>query len=432
MKTKGRFRIWLVGIACVVMAIAATLPVASMTIFIVPMSQGLNASVGSVSLIVSVSAIGGLICSFLFGKLIKHFPTKLLIVAGGVLTALLLVSMSLSTNLIIIYACAFLQGFGLIIAGMSMAQTIISQWYIKARGTMMALILVFLMVAAAVAIPALAGVIENIGYQPVALWYGIIVGVAIVLLGIFCISFSPEKHGIKPWGYTEGADTGGSSDAHGGGSTSGKASVASLSSRQALATAPFWFIMLVSLIMSFAAQAAGSQASNFFQSIGLDPVEAGMAIAVNALVGIVFSLLFGIVADKLGPSVATVVNGVFGAAAFLLVFLWQGWTGAIISAVCFASLTALSGVFAPTALVKLFGPKDSGTLIGFGHAAGNIGSFLGPVIAGSFFDYAGNYTFIYFVIGVAVVIAIMLAVLTGSRKTSASLQAKELREAQHE
>ena len=191
-----------------------------------------------------------------------------------------------------------------------------------------------------------------------------------------------------------------------------------------MATFPFWAILIYKAITTLAAQAIGSQASNFYQSIGCSAVSAGTVIAVNALVGMVFCVFAGIFADRKGPTFSAIFTAGAGAVAFLLAFLWSGMGGAIVAAVFFAGTTATS-LYGPTMLTKLYGTKEAGGILGFNNAAGNIGSLLGPIVAAAFYDRFGNYTLGFELIGIASVIAIIFAIIAGSKKSADSLKAKE-------
>ena len=413
-------RIWVVGFAAILMAIVTTMCMTVPVVMIPFMAASLQTSMTSISLYVSISAVGTLISSFLLGALVKKIPIKVLIIAGGIMAGLLYVTIGSTTSLPIIYATAFLQGIGNCIAGIAMAQIVLSQWFIKAFGTMMSFCVVGLMVCAAVLLPILTSIIIANGYQIVSFWFGVCVAVIVALLGLFVIVDSPARVGLKPLGYVEVAAGEGADQAaaHGG------ASVVSFTLKQAVKTSPFWIILIFMLISVTGSQGIGSQALNYYQSIGLDATTASFMLSLNAMTGMVFSLLAGIICDKKSPTHTAVLTIGFGAIAFLGAFIWSGFIGAVIAAVCFAGLSG-SMVYAPMMMMRLFGTKDAGSLIGFGNGAGNLGSFLGPVLAASFFDMMGTYTYVYMGIGVALVFILLLSLKAGSKKTAENLRAKE-------
>lgn len=416
-------RAFVVGFAAVLMGAISAVPLAVASLFIPPMVAKIGSSVTAVSLFASISALAGMLTSFLLGTLLKKIKFKSLIVVGGIFSGLLMISIGLSTSLPIIYAAAFMQGIGLIIAGSAMTQTVISKWFIEKRGIMMAMILVFTMLLAAILNVVLSSLIVYAGYQPVALWLGIVSTVIVVILGLFLIVESPEEVGLKPYGYRELTEEE-KQNAAAAAEAKAKSGLVNFTLKQAMTTFPFWAILVYKVITTTAAQAIANQASNFYQSIGVSAVSAGTVIAVNALVGMVFCILAGIFADKKGPTFSAVFTAGAGAIAFLLAFLWSGMGGAIIAAVFFAGTMATS-LYGPTMLTRLYGTKEAGGILGFNNAAGNLGSLLGPVIAASFYDRFGNYTLGFEIIGIACVIAIILAVIAGSKKSADALKARQ-------
>lgn len=398
MKKAGNTRAFVVGFAAILMGAISAVPLAVSSIFIPPMVEKLNTTVTAVSLFASVSALAGMLTSFALGKLLKTFPFKLLIVVGGIFSGLLMVTIGLSTSLPLIYAAAFLQGIGLIIAGTAMTQTVLSQWFVEKLGLMMSLILVVTMILAAVLNASLASAIATVGYQSVALWLGIISAAVVVIMGLFIIVESPAKCGLKPYGYKDEAES----------TDDGQIEMPAAQGftlKQAMGTFQFWAILVYMMLTTIAAQAIASQASNYYQSIGCSAVSAGTVIAINALMGMVFCVLAGILSDKKSPAFAAVVTTGAAAVAFLLSFAWSGMSGAVIAAILFAGTTATS-LFGATMITKLFGTKEAGSLLGFNNAAGNIGSLLGPIVAAGFYDKFGNYSLGFAFVGVLCVAAI--------------------------
>jgi MFS family permease len=231
---------------------------------------------------------------------------------------------------------------------------------------------------------------------------------------------------MKPLGYSE--DNASPSDRDSNKAKNPRFVSSNLPVKTILRTAPFWAIMLVQLVGTLAAQGIGSQSSPFFQSIGLDEVQASIAVAINALAGMVVILLYGILTDMKGPTFSSIIFACLATAAFILNYLWIGWTGAIISAILFTGASAISALYAPNMLVKTFGVKNSGQLIGYGHVAGNIGSFVAPILVAAFFDMNNSYTLIFTIIGVALAICTVLIIWAGSKRVIGKLKGLESRQ----
>lgn len=414
MENKTNSKVWIVGIGVVVMAIFAIAPFSGLSLFLRPLSTSLNVSVGEVSLMYSFSAIGGLITALSIGKLLKKFNPKIIVFIGGITLALFFLSIAFSKRLYIIYIASFLHGFGGITAGFTMAQITLSQWFYKARGTMLSVCSIGLSLSLTIVIPIIGTSMEKYGYQTVAFWEGIISGAGVILVAIFCISGPPERYGLKPYGYT-GETAGMSSDKQSNPQLS-------LPFSEIVKIPAFWSIVLCMLIASMASQGFNSQGASFFKSIGLDAVQSSYALSVFSFATMGWSLLYGVLSDKVNPTVATIVNVSVAALALLLSYMWTGWTGAIISAVCFAAGGSVSGLLGPTMVSKLFGTKEAGSMVGFTRAGSSIGAMLGPVITGFMFDKSGSYALCLTVMGVCMILVLLLAVWSTSNKTINNIQ----------
>lgn len=404
MKKRSERRIWLVGFGAVLLGVVSCIPFMVASLFVVPMMENLQTTAASITMYISVSAIGGTVGSFAIGWLMKKINIKIIVAVSGVFSGLLLVTIGFSTNLTLIYIAAFFQGIGSVLGGMTLSNILISKWFIKAKGTMMSLVMVFVTMVGAVATPVIASCIETVGYQTVATVLGLVTGISIILIGIIAIVDDPESIGLKPYGYeTVQQESQGHSDS--------KVSV-DISFKAAILTAPFWCIMAVKVFTTVASQGSSSNASPFFQSLGLDSVQAGLVIAVQAIAGLIFSVVTGILIDKKSTTLAGVVNIVTMSAAFLLTFLWSGRGGAILCGVMMAAATSIN-IYVPNIIVELFGTKSSGQLIGISGVAGNIGSFIGPILVSSLFDKTGSFILGYEIIGIMCVISMLLIVCVG-------------------
>jgi len=142
-------------------------------LYLLPISESLGISRGSASLIFSVAGIGSLLTSMVIGKLLTKIKPNILVVWGGLCVIVFFASIAYMRSIYGIYVLAFLFGTGTITAGFVMAQVSISQWFVKARGTVTSLAGVVMNIGCAVMIPVLASLIQKNGYGSVALYEGL-------------------------------------------------------------------------------------------------------------------------------------------------------------------------------------------------------------------------------------------------------------------
>ncbi|MDR1573202.1 MAG: MFS transporter [Clostridiales Family XIII bacterium] len=397
--------------------------ITTLSLFVVPLSESLGVSRAEVSLMYTTSAFTAIFIALAVGFVLKKVSPKVVVVIGGVSVLIFLMALSFSDSMPLIWAAGCLKGVAGIASGMTMAQIVLSQWFHKGRGTILSFVPVMQGLFGAIANPLFARFIETYGYRPVAFWEAVVFGGMIILIGIFCIEGAPEKIGYKPYGYEEHTPAA----APAAENTEAKKAVIhvpGLSIGQIVSFPAFWAILIATTFASLAAQAFGSQGSPYFQSIGLTAVEAAVALSAFNIGGIGWNLLYGVVNDKFGTSIATLINGTSFALALLLAYVWNGMTMAMICAVMLGAQGALTSTLGPVTATRLFGTKEAGLMVGWIRAFSSVGSMLGPVLAGFMFDRTGNYSACYTIIGVGIVIAVAIALWANSKSTQIKVQAK--------
>ena len=418
MVKKNNLRAWGVGISAMVIAAVSTLPVMVLPIFVVPLSENLNSTIGNISLVISLVSLGAILSLLLFGKITSKVPLKLLAIIGGLVILGFLLIMGVTTSILPLYIAAFCMGFFGVFAGGPMAQIVISQWFIKARGTLISLIMVIASALGAAIVSVFANLLQTFTYGQIVIWFGVIIALVVIVLALLFIGGTPESKGLKPYGFEEAPSDGGGQE-----SAVSMSGGVNLSLSQIYKIPVFWFVILIPILATIAITSFGSQAANFNMSIGLSEVDSGYALSIRMIAGMVWSLLFGVISDKKNPSVAMFVTSIAAAVICFTIFLWQGWVGAIICAISFSGANCMA-IFGPITLPKLFGMKEAGSMIGFANAASGIGAFIGPAVAGFLFDVNKNYNFIYTIMGVLVIICIVIGFWVGSKKNAETIRLK--------
>ena len=109
----------------------------TLPVYLVPLTELLHVSIAQVALLFTFTAIGGLITSLLFGRLLKMLKVRTLVSISGVALALFFSSIFYGESITLIYIASILFGFSTIFAGFAIAQTEITWWFMKGRAKMM-------------------------------------------------------------------------------------------------------------------------------------------------------------------------------------------------------------------------------------------------------------------------------------------------------
>lgn len=420
---QSKTRAWTSGISAMFMVVFTVVPLTVISPYMQQMSAELGVTVGQISLALSISTIGSFIASMLIGTLMKKLSSKVLVLIGAVCVAAFQLSISLGDNLMIIYVMALVNGFGSVVGGMAMSQITITMWFAKGQGMMMSVSVVVMGLALTLGIPVVGGLVAQFGYRAVTMGMALVCGGGLVVCALL-VSGAPQKYGMLPLGAQEAAK---------GDSASGEASALppSLSWKRIAKTPMYWAIWVAVMFVALACQGVTSQGAVVLGSFGLEPTQAALALSVSTFVGIFSKLAFGFVSDRFSPKYGMYIFAGCYAVVLLVSFLLAGWIGAIIFAFGMGMGGCVPSLYGPNAAPRIFGPKDSGNMIGFLNMASSLGATLGPIVVGMMYDVFGNYNTALEVLGVLLVVCLVInwwVYSKGSQKKVKELIAAEAAE----
>lgn len=388
----------------------------SLAVYLVPISQAFHVSIGVATLFFTFGSLASFTSALFLGRLLKKFSVKLLIPLSGIIYTVFFLSIAFSESIVFVYAGALLYGFASGAGGIAFAQTNITWWFIKGRGKLFSYLSIGTALFGLLLVPFIAKMIAIYGVRVVAIYHGFLISGLVILVGLFMLSEHPDTYGLKPIGYIDEQKE-----------SKNLQSGTTLTVNQILRIPAFWFIIFSVVIMIIVFTGFINNASAIYQSKGLDAVAAAFCISIYNAGRIVWSPFYGILVDKFGVRLATIVCGSIGAIILLLATLLSGFTGAVMIASMIGSLS-FAGMLGGLSLPRVFGPKEAGNLIGYSNAAGSVGAMIGAPIAGFIFDATHSYTGFLFFAGIAVPFAVFL-MLAGTGKKA--VDTVRLREAQY-
>lgn len=411
---KSRAHSTLIG--SMIMAICSIGSFISIPVYITPLIHKLGVGVGQTTLIFTFSAVGSLVASLYMGTLVKKFSIKKLVSFGGLLLAIFFMVMGFSDSIYAIYIAAILLGVSTILAGFPTAQTEINWWFVKDTGKMISFLSTAVGIGGMVFPILVAKLITVFGLRIVAVSQGIIAGVIIILVGIFVLSEQPEKYGVKPIGYNETEEI--------GNKNSVKQSKSTFSVKQIVKTPQFWMIILSIVFINTAVNGFNNNASAFYQSKGIDAVNAALMISITNGCNFIVSPLYGILMDKIGYVKATAIYGLSLAGIFFASTMLYGFGPIVIIAV-FMSFKAFNSMMGPIILPKLFGRREAASLVGFTTAAQSVGAMIGSPIAGFIYDASGTYNVWMIIGGIFTTLTVILVSIGSGNKAVESIKSRQ-------
>ena len=296
---------------------------------------------------------------------------------GVALGSLGYVALALAPNIgIFLAAYALLVGVGALLAGGFPASILVSNWFPRANGRALGVMMIPLGV---MLVPlACAPILEAIGLRRL---YLLMAAVNLLLLPLLLLVRDRPAEAADP------ADE-----------TPQPAVPATLRVAQILRRPQFWLLILGMGLLDSSGMVKVSQLVALTAERGFALQQATLLLAVSGGAGAVGTLLFGWLADRIGGAGALMVNALVQAAGWSIFLLNPGMSLLLADAVLMG--LAGAGVYAVVivALTQQFGAHNLARALGLAGAIGIIPTFLGPPLAGWLHDASGSYALVLYAV----------------------------------
>ena len=330
-----------------------------------------------------LAAVG--IFMFFVGRWQEKYGTRAMITIGAILSGLDMFLVAHASNLFWLYLWAFLMGTAscfVYIPGLTTAQ----RWFPARRGLVSGIVNLMFGVAAALMAPLFGKLLDFLGY--VSMNYAM--AIAALVIGTIAAQFTDTPRTAAPQG---GA---------GSGAATAPGLGHSLTVRESLGTASFWFLWITWALQGAAGIAMVTLSTTFGLHRGFNLEQAVILLTAFSAANGASRLLTGFLSDIIGRnftmSVAFVAAGL---AYFALPYTHTLALMAILAAVIGFAFGTLFGVSAPLA-TDCFGMQHFGAIFGLVFTAyGFIAGVIGPSLAGYILDATnGNFYVVFGYLGI--------------------------------
>ena len=360
--------------------------VATLSVFVVPMSQEFGWSMTEFSGAVSLGGVLGALISPKVGVLVDRGGVGKVLTIGTLLIGASLLALSQTSSLIWFYI-AFCLGRMIFAGPFEIAVTsAVANWFIQLRGRAMSFAAlahsIGLTVLPIVAFFAINQWDWRVGWIAIA----IIVLIVGVVPNIFFMIQRPEDVGLSP--YTK---SGGTSEISREPQRKAVHSETSFTRGEASRTRAFWMLIAFSLFI-YPVQAGVSlhQVPHLIDR-GISLGIAATAVSIFSFSAAIGGLIFGQLEARFGVRQSLAASAwlmALGTATMLMVF--DVWT-AFLSAVIFgAGIGGLMTLF-PVAWANNFGRENLGAIRGLTIPIQTLAQASGPLISGILFDLSDGY-----------------------------------------
>ena len=273
----------------------------------------------------------------------------------------------------------------------------VARWFVRRRGLMTGIVLAGLGIGQLAAPPVISRLISAYDWRLSYIILGITVLIAVVLSTQF-LKRDPALIGQRPLG--QDADV----------QSAAESSQTAYSLREAAGTAQLWIMLLIKLCYGYYMFLWVVHIVAHVSDLGYSPATAASILAASGGGVVLGNFVLGRAVDRTGPR--KIFIGCFLAAAAIMIWLmqaeelWMLYTIAILLGLANGgNMTCDSPM-----LVRLFGLKSLGSLVGASSGSFAIGAAVGPVVTGYIFDITGSY-YLAFPIGAAFALAGLVLVL---------------------
>ena len=358
--------------------------VATLSIFIVPMTDEFGWSRTGVSGAVALGGVLGALVAPFIGSLFDRHGSRALLIASAVTVSACCIALAGTQGLLWFYV-AFSISRLMFSTPLEIGTTAaITKWFIRYRARAMSLVIMSTGAGLTVLPLVVAAVIAVAGWRTGWLTLAVIVIVFGVIPQWFLLVRRPEDIGLRPDGTARGAETRQSS-------ARADDDEVSYTRTQALRTPALWLLMTYTVLV-FPVQAGVSlhQAPHLIER-GISPLIAATIVSAFSLSGALSSLLFGYIGDRVPVRAALAASAALMALGAVTMREVDGPMLGYTAAVLFGS--GLGGILTmiPVAWANYFGRAHFGAIRGITLPAQVGGQAMGPLAAGVLHDLTGSY-----------------------------------------
>ena len=315
----------------------------------------------------------------IFGIIIDKIGVKFLVMVGAVVLGLSFYAYGNITDIADLYIIH--AGFAIVLlaCGLNVSVILVSNWFVKLRGTAIGIAVVGTSLGGAVLAPLFGSWLADGMTWREAMQLAALIPSVLFLIALFLLRNRPTDMGLKPYGFDENADV-----------TSADLSLHGLTYKEAIKTRSFWSIAFIAMFTFYTIMGLQANLVLHLMDLGFTLQAAAAGLSVLFIPALIGKFIFGLVADKitgkrvLYSNLFLMLVGLAGLlvtdkdnvliAVGLIGFMWGG----------FYTLLQINAI-------NNFGLKASGKLLGTITVLDAFGGGLGIWATGAIYDAYGSY-----------------------------------------
>ena len=372
-------------------------------LFIVPMGDELDISRGLFGWLTTSRSLAGGVAGIVIGRLVDRFGPRVLLPISSLITGLCVIGVAFAGNVVHLFVLFSVMGLsGLNNQGGGLLTSVpVAKWFVRKRGTAMALTSVGLGVGGATIVPLTQVLIHQVGWRDAWLYLGILSMALIIPITSIFLRRSPEDMGLRPDGDPLPPQTT-------GGTGPVREPEAIWSTGEALRTRAFWLLMASLALGGFAAGGSVHRIP-YWVGEGFDPGLVSLSISAHAASASMMMLVAGFLLDRF-PARFVAGSGFAGfAGAVTLMLMASSTTDMFVSAVLWGLSAGINIVTQPYLWANYFGRTFLGSIRGITLPTILLANAFGAPVVGYVFDFTGGYESAW--VGLIVIYLVAFAIM---------------------
>lgn len=370
-----------VAIGCFFIMFACQAALQAFSVFMPSILDSIHATTSQVALMTTVACLVGFLFNMLVKKIVARIGCKATLIIGCISCSGHFIIYGTADSLFQLYLGSAFAGVAIGLATFAPLSIVISSWFAKGYGTVWSIVVSGSMIAGVIMYPIAGSLIESVGWRKAYIILSI--GVAIISLGaaLFLIIDSPEKAGVKPFGWDEAS------------------SVVQKESNTATSASFRHNKQFVLLLIGLFFIGVSTNCENFlpayWQSIGLSVSKASICMSLYAGLCALASFVLGQISDRINSRVfqaITSVSFLIGLTLFALVQPTALPLILIISLFFAFGGKKVSGMVPPIVMHHVFGRDNYPQIAGSSAAVVQLGIAVSSPAIGYLKDISGSYT----------------------------------------
>ena len=366
----------------------------------------------------SIRFITTAVVSLFFGTLVNKFGTKKLIISGFICLISSMTMYSLGDSLIWFYLGNCLLGVGLSWTTTSMVGCIVNKWCKEKKGTIMGAVLAANGLGGALAIQIVGPIISSgtWGYRTA---YTLVAAILLftALLFLFLFRENPKNYQQTEIIVEKKKGRG--------------ASWSGIEFSKAKKKLFFYLASFSILMTGLVLQAINGVAITHMKDVGLDLSFVALISSVHSLTLTGFKLFTGVLYDKFGLRITTIICDVTAVIVMIAIALVTNSPLGMALAMFYGAFSSLAlpleTVMIPIIASDMFGEKSFNQIMGIFTALNYVGFAVGSPLANWVFDVFGTYQPIFVIssvimVFVVVIFQVSITMATKNRKNILSVE----------